>query len=50
MEDMQEFTAYLRRLIRDLDDLEEAIRNDEKETALKLLARLQEDTKKDIEK
>lgn len=50
MEDMQEFTAYLRRLARDLDEIREALEAKDTEKALKLVDELREDTKKDIEK
>lgn len=50
MEDMQEFTAYLRRLARDLDDIKEAVEAGETNKALELIEKLREDTRKDIEK
>ena len=50
MEDMQEFTAYLRRLARDLDDIHKALEHGDIAKALELVEQLQEDTSKDIEK
>lgn len=49
MEDMKEFVAYLRRLKRDLDDLENLLENGEVEKAKEVLKELREDTQKDIE-
>lgn len=49
MEDMKEFVAYLRRLKRDLDKLQELIDKGDIETAKKELTELREDTQKDIE-
>ena len=52
MEDnnMAVFKSYLRKLLRDLKDLEEALpETDENEKAKELLERLLEDTQQDIE-
>ncbi|WPB35075.1 hypothetical protein [[Clostridium] scindens] len=49
MEDMKEFVAYLRRLKRDLDKLNELLERGDIETAKKELKELREDTQKDIE-
>lgn len=49
MEDMKEFVAYLRRLKRDLDKLQELIDQGDIEAAKKELTDLREDTQKDIE-
>ena len=46
---MPVFKSYLRRLIRDLKDVREALRNKQYEKAEKLLDALIDDTKKDIE-
>ena len=49
MEEMAVFKSYLRRLIRDLKDLKEALKNKDYEKAEKLVDVLIEDTQKDIE-
>lgn len=49
MEEMAVFKSYLRRLMRDLKDLKEAISNKDFERAEKLIDDLIEDTQKDIE-
>lgn len=49
MEEMAVFKSYLRRLIRDLKDIKEALKNKEYEKAEKLIDDLIEDTQKDIE-
>lgn len=49
MEEMAVFKSYLRRLMRDLKDLKEAISNKDFERAGKLIDDLIEDTQKDIE-
>lgn len=46
---MAVFKSYLRRLIRDLKDLKEALKERDYEKAEKLLDDLIEDTQKDIE-
>lgn len=46
---MAVFKSYLRRLIRDLKDLKEALNDKDYEKAKKLLDDLIEDTQKDIE-
>lgn len=50
MEDnMKEFVAYLRRLKRDLEDIEKLLEKGDTEKAKELLRNLKEDTQKDIE-
>lgn len=49
MEDMSVFKSYLRRLLQDLKDLKEAIKNKEYEKAEKMTDKLIEDTQKGIE-
>ncbi len=50
MEDnMKEFVAYCRKLLRTVEKLEKALENDEIETAKELVKELKEDTQKDIE-
>lgn len=49
MEEMAVFKSYLRRLMRDLKDLREALKNKDYEKAEKLIDDLIEDTQKDIE-
>ncbi len=49
MEEMAVFKSYLRRLMRDLKDLKEALKNKEYEKAEKLIDDLIDDTQKDIE-
>lgn len=46
---MAVFKSYLRRLIRDLKDIREAIKNKELDKAERLLDDLIDDTQKDIE-
>lgn len=48
-EEMAVFKSYLRRLMRDLKDLEKAIKEKDLEKAEKLVGDLIEDTQKDIE-
>lgn len=49
MEDVKEFVAYLRRLKRDLEDIQKELESGNTERAKELLKRLNEDTQKDIE-
>lgn len=49
MEEMAVFKSYLRRLIRDLKDLKEALKAKDYEKAEKLVDDLIDDTQKDIE-
>ncbi len=49
MEDMKEFVAYLRRLKRDIEDVEKALESGDIEKAKELLSTLKDDTQKDIE-
>lgn len=49
MEDVKEFVAYLRRLKRDLEDIQKQLEAGDTEQAKELLKRLTEDTQKDIE-
>ena len=49
MEDMAVFKSYLRRLMRDLKDLKEALSNKDYSRVEKLIDDLIEDTQKDIE-
>ena len=49
MEDMTVFKSYLRRLLQDLKDLKEAIKNGETEKAEKMVDKLIDDTQKGIE-
>lgn len=49
MEEMSVFKSYLRRLLQDLKDLKEAIKNKEFEKAEKMADRLIDDTQKGIE-
>ena len=49
MEDMKEFVAYLRRLKRDIEDVEKALESGDIEKAKELLGTLKDDTQKDIE-
>ena len=48
-EDMSVFKSYLRRLLQDLKDLKEAIRNKEYDKAEVMTDKLIEDTQKGIE-
>ncbi len=48
-EEMAVFKSYLRRLMRDLKDIKEALKNKDYEKAEKLVDDLIEDTQKDIE-
>lgn len=48
-DEMPVFKSYLRRLIRDLKDVREALRNKQYDRAEKLLDDLIDDTQKDIE-
>jgi uncharacterized Rossmann fold enzyme len=49
MENETVFKSYLRRLMRDLEDLEKAIKGKNLEEAERLISNLIEDTQKDIE-
>ena len=49
MEEMAVFKSYLRRLIRDLKDIKEALKSKDYEKLEKLIDDLIEDTQKDIE-
>lgn len=49
MEDMKEFVAYCRKLLRAVNKIEKALEDDDKEKALELVRELKEDTQKDIE-
>ena len=46
---MSVFKSYLRRLLQDLKDAEDALEKDEKEQAQEMLQKLIEDTQKGIE-
>lgn len=48
-EDMSVFKSYLRRLLQDLKDLKEALRNKEYEKAENMVDKLIDDTQKGIE-
>lgn len=48
-EEMSVFKSYLRRLLRDLKDLQKALKNDDKTTAEDIVDNLIEDTQKGIE-
>ena len=49
MEDMKEFVAYARKLLRVLTKIEKSLENGDVETALTLVRELKEDTERDIE-
>lgn len=49
MEDMKEFVAFCRKLLRALDKIEKALNDGEIEKAKELVGELKEDTQKDIE-
>lgn len=49
MEEMSVFKNYLRRLLQDLKDLKEVIKNKEYDKAEKMIDRLIDDTQKGIE-
>lgn len=49
MEDMSVFKSYLRRLLQDLKDLKEALKNKEYDKAETMVDRLIDDTQKGIE-
>lgn len=49
MEEMSVFKSYLRRLLQDLKDLREAIKNGDYEKAEEMTERLIDDTQKGIE-
>lgn len=49
MEDMSVFKSYLRRLLQDLKDLKEALRNKEFDKAEVMVDKLIDDTQKGIE-
>lgn len=49
MDDMKEFIAFSRKLLRSLKKLKELIEADKKDEALEMLNELIEDTQKDIE-
>lgn len=48
-ESMKEFVAYLRRLKRDLEDIQDCLENQDNETAMELVKKLITDTQNDIE-
>ena len=49
MEDVKEFVAYCRKLLRTLNKLEKELDDNEIEKAKELVQELKEDTQKDIE-
>lgn len=49
MEDMKEFVAYARKLLRVLDKIEKLLESGDADKALELVKELKEDTQKDIE-
>lgn len=49
MEEMREFVAYCRKLLRTLNKIETALNDDEIDKAKELVKELKEDTQKDIE-
>lgn len=49
MEEMKEFVAYARKLLRVINKIEKYLENGESEKALELVRELKEDTQKDIE-
>ena len=49
MEDMKEFIAYSRKLLRTLKEIKKALENKDIEKATELIDELIEDTQKDIE-
>ena len=49
MEDMREFVAYCRKLLRTVNKIEKALEEENSEKALELVRELKEDTEKDIE-
>lgn len=49
MEDMREFVAYYRKLLRTINNIEKALEDKDSEKALELVRELKEDTQKDIE-
>ena len=49
MEDMREFVAYCRKLLRTINNIEKALEDKDNEKALELVGELKEDTQKDIE-
>ena len=49
MEDMREFVAYCRKLLRTINNIEKALEDKDNEKALELERELKEDTQKDIE-
>lgn len=49
MEDMKEFVAYARKLLRVLAKIEKYLEDGETEKALELVKELKEDTEKDVE-
>lgn len=49
MEDMSVFKSYLRRLLQDLKDLKEALKNEEYDKASEMTEKLIDDTQKGIE-
>ena len=49
MENVKEFVAYCRKLLRTLNKLEKALDNGEIDKAKELVQELKEDTQKDIE-
>lgn len=49
MDDMREFVAYCRKLLRSITKIEDALNSNDIEKAKELLKELREDTQKDIE-
>lgn len=49
MQDMKEFVAYARKLLRVINKIEKYLENGESEKALELVKELKEDTEKDVE-
>ena len=49
MQDMKEFVAYARKLLRVINKIEKHLENGESEKALELVKELKEDTEKDVE-
>ena len=48
MEDMREFVAYCRKLLRTINNIEKALEDKDSEKALELVRELKEDTQKEI--
>lgn len=49
MQDMKEFVAYARKLLRVINKIEKYLESGESEKALELVKELKEDTEKDVE-